>query len=67
MLAKKGMGQQQLSQEIGNLQKKNPADGARQHVKAPREIMLFIGKPTGRSNRKSTHIYAANTRPHKKR
>jgi len=34
MPAKKGMDQQQLSQEMGDLQKKNPADGARRHVKA---------------------------------
>ena len=35
MPAKKGMGQPQLSQKMGNLQKKNPADSARQHEKAP--------------------------------
>jgi len=33
--AKRRMGQQQLGQERGNLQKKNPADSARQQVKAP--------------------------------
>jgi len=33
--ARRGMGQQQLGQERGNLQKKNPADSARHQIKSP--------------------------------
>jgi len=45
MPAKKGMGQPQLNQKMGNLQKKNPAESARRHEKAPTLLQAQPARP----------------------